>query len=114
VISGRKAVRLERGYRSLLYRRPIGIFSVLLILGVVVFSVGIALAPTKVPFPFYSFYVGVFSTLMVAIGIHWLLQSLTFAKKKEWLGAILGAGIGSVAVSFGGWLLSTAVTAFPR
>lgn len=111
MISQKKALQLERDYRGILYRRPFGIFSVLMLIAVSVFSLGIALSSTKIRFPFYSIYVATFSLLIIAIAVPWLLLSIALLKKRDWSGVVMG-GIGFVAIYFGFRLLHTCVSAF--
>lgn len=113
MISPKKAASIERAYRTLLYRRPLGIFSVLMLAGASVFAVGITMSAAKVKFPFYSLFVGVFSLLIVAIAVHCLLQALALLKKNDWTGVVM-ACLGSVGAYFGGWLLVSAITRFPE
>ncbi|MBI5382214.1 MAG: hypothetical protein HZA31_09975 [Opitutae bacterium] len=106
MISQKKADQLERSYRAILYRRPIGIFSVLMLIGVCIFSLGLILSASKVHFPFYSLYCIAFSLLIIAISFHWLLQAVALLKKKDWSGVFMVC-LGLGATYFGALLLST-------
>ena len=76
MISQKKAAQLERTYRAVLYGRPVGIFSVLVLIGISVFSLGMTLSAAKIRFPFYSVYTATFSLLIMAISVHWVLQAV--------------------------------------
>ena len=106
MISQKKAAQLERSYRAILYRRPFGIFSVLMLIIVCVFSLGMILSAAKIYFPFYSIYCAAFSLLIIAISFHWLLQAVALLKKKDWSG-VVAACLGLGAAYFGARLLST-------
>ena len=78
----------------------------MMLIGVSVFSLGIALSAAKVHFPFYSIYTATFSLLIIAISVHWLLAAVALFKKRDWSGIVM-ACLGVGAAYFGTRLLST-------
>jgi hypothetical protein len=104
MLSQRKAIEIERAYRALLYRRPWGVFPVVLFLTALNVAVGLSSSAMGIAFPFLQFHIALFVFLILAIAGHWIMEGFVHWKKRNPAYVFIG-GLGIFALFLGAAIL---------